>query len=473
MWLADRARIANRAGDTELARRSVAEARQAAAHIADGAVRELAEAHIAVETAAAERATDPRNAIAMLRGVEPFFAKAPWMLPYVHLQLARAQQAAGDGTAAVAEYAATLRALEQQAASADQVAFFDTASQAIDESIALLLARGQIAAALEVADRRHRLHPRAATAATQAVRQPLSDRVVLEYAVLRHALVTFCIKGADVEAKTAAIDREELASLIDAFNGKLRRRAPIEEESAALYRLLIKPFEQRLSGELVIVPDRQLYALPFAALYDEATGRYLIEQTVVRMAPAASGAAAERVDALTPALVVADPPLAGQPPLAASREEAASIARIHHATLLSTLDQFPRLAAQSALIHYAGHGEGALLLASQLSRLRLTARPLVVLAACGTFRGETAHVAGMSSAARAFLFAGARGVVGTLWEVDDDVAATVSIQLHTNLHAGASPARALREAQLSLLRSPDAHLAHPAAWAPFELFSDY
>jgi len=107
-----------------------------------------------------------------------------------------------------------------------------------------------------------------------------------------------------------------------------------------------------------------------------------------------------------------------------------------------------------------------MLSANEIARLRLDRRPLVILAACGTFRGDPAHVAGMSSLARAFLLAGARGVVGTLWEIDDDVSAPLFLGFHESLRAGASPARALRDAQLAMLRSPDARLRASATWAP-------
>jgi CHAT domain-containing protein len=108
---------------------------------------------------------------------------------------------------------------------------------------------------------------------------------------------------------------------------------------------------------------------------------------------------------------------------------------------------------------------------SEIARLALPSHPLVVLAACGTFRGKAAHVAGMSSLARSFLIAGARGVVGTLWEIDDDVSAPLFTQFHQHLRAGVSPAWSLRAAQLDALRSHDARTAHPATWAPVELLS--
>jgi CHAT domain-containing protein len=62
-------------------------------------------------------------------------------------------------------------------------------------------------------------------------------------------------------------------------------------------------------------------------------------------------------------------------------------------------------------------------------------------------------------------------VGGTLWEIDDDVAAPLFLRFHQELRAGASPALALRAAQIAMLHSPDARLDHPATWAPAELLT--
>jgi CHAT domain-containing protein len=253
-------------------------------------------------------------------------------------------------------------------------------------------------------------------------------------------------------------------------------------ELIAPVRAQIAPFET-----LVFIPDRQLYAVPFAALYDERNAHHLIEDFTIRIARSSSAAASEATGALSPALVIADPPTAKWRRLAASREEAQRVAAIYGATLLSgeeaTRARFTDAAAQSALIHFSGHADsdareswGALLLAagdgdsgilgtSDLARLQLAAHPLVVLAACGTFRGDPVHLSGMSSLARAFLIAGARGVVGTLWEIEDDVAGPLFLRFHQSLRAGASPARALRDAQLQMLHSADPRLSHPATWS--------
>ena len=66
---------------------------------------------------------------------------------------------------------------------------------------------------------------------------------------------------------------------------------------------------------------------------------------------------------------------------------------------------------------------------------------------------------------------GARAVAGTLWEVDDDVAAVFFLRFHEHLRAGLSPALALRTTQLEMIHAADPRLQHPATWAPVELLS--
>src|SRR5262249_2723624 len=142
----------------------------------------------------------------------------------------------------------------------------------------------------------------------------------------------------------------------------------------------------------------------------------------------------------------------------------------------------------SGMIHYAGHAQsdavgsyGTIRLAADdarktgdpdaddIARLRLRGSPLVVLAACGTIRGDANHVEGMPSVARAFLAAGPRRVVGPLWAIDDHTAAPLFRRVHQQLRSGVAPAAALQSAQLALLRSGDTQLQHPASWAPIEI----
>ncbi|MCU1348129.1 MAG: hypothetical protein JWO56_1159, partial [Acidobacteria bacterium] len=498
--LQKRARVAATA-EPERAPRSLAAAREASWRMPDVAMRERVQTEIDVDTASMQRSTNPRAAIATLNLAAAFFERRQlWQcLPYVELQRARAHRAAGDDTAAVASYGAALAEIDQQQrriADRDlRLSFLDTATQAIEETIELHLAHDSIAEALDVADRRHELLDAGGPVpAARASRLPVApDTAIIEYAVLPRAIAIFAMTTGGLHEVTVPIERDDLASRIASLGSKIRGRAAISEieaESAALHRLLIAPLQARLGGvrELVIVPDRQLYALPFSALYDSRSGRYLAEDYVIRFASSAPRSMAADGGALSPALVVADPSTPNAPRLDASREEAGNIAAIHHATLLggddATPQRFVETAAGSALIHYAGHADseagdayGALLLAGpggvlssrDIARMELTRKPLVVLAACGTFRGDPVHTAGMASVARAFLIAGARAVVGTLWEIDDDAAAPLFLQFHKSLHAGALPARALHESQLAMLHAADARLRHPATWSPVEL----
>ena len=285
------------------------------------------------------------------------------------------------------------------------------------------------------------------------------------------------------------------------FGDSVRRRAPllqVRAHAAALFDLLIKPVQASLSGadEIVIVPDRQLYRVPFAALFDLSSQSYLTERFAIRFALSASTVRQETATAvLHPALVVADPPTPRWPRLPESLKEGDSIAAAYAATRLfgdqATRSRFLAAAAGSALIHYAGHADsdvadsyGALLLApsgndsgvlssTDIEHLKFTKHPLMVLAACGTFRGDPIHVGGMSSLARAFLIAGARAVSGSLWEIDDDIASVFYLRFHDHLRSGDSPEHAVQAAQLDMIHSPDPRLQHPASWGPVELLSSF
>jgi CHAT domain-containing protein len=116
--------------------------------------------------------------------------------------------------------------------------------------------------------------------------------------------------------------------------------------------------------------------------------------------------------------------------------------------------------------------------ASRLINLKLDA-DLVILSACNTGTAESGGSAGgeaLSGLARAFFFAGARGLLVTNWDVDD-TAARLTIALTLNAQKGGnSSGAALREAQLAILRNAGQRLpaayAHPYYWAPFAMIGD-
>src|SRR2546425_5824493 len=68
---------------------------------------------------------------------------------------------------------------------------------------------------------------------------------------------------------------------------------------------------------------------------------------------------------------------------------------------------------------------------------------------------------------RAFLHAGAAGVVATLWPVEDQATAALMERFYAEYASAADPARALALAQRALAAAPTT--SHPFYWAGFVL----
>lgn len=112
-------------------------------------------------------------------------------------------------------------------------------------------------------------------------------------------------------------------------------------------------------------------------------------------------------------------------------------------------------------------GDDGFLTLSEVLGLRLNA-DLVVLSACSTGRGELMEGEGVSSFARAFEHAGARGVVVSLWEVASEAAVEYMKSFYGQIRAGKGPAEALRLAR----RAIRAKYPHPFFWSVFVLYGE-
>lgn len=505
--LIERARFARHAADPEAARVAVQRARTAAGAISDAAVGELLNVTVDIADAALRCRKEPQAAIAQLDRAEAYFSKGrqSGALSEVYLERAKAHRAAGDDAGALADYAAALRQVNtEQGHVTDgdlRLRLLDTASEAVDETIELDLAHRSVAEAFAVADGTRELagqrQPSSPlTAAAERMNSAPPRTALIEYAVLPHEVEAFCVAGGQLTVKKVVIERGELASRIAVLGEKVRTRGSeesIRASAAALYQLLFAPLEPRLGAadQLVVVADRELFALPFALLYDQLRHQYLAERFAIRLATSAASAAESATFSMQPAVVIADPSAAGWPRLPGSRAEGEQIAISQGAILLAgdaaTRERVIDAMSRSALVHYSGHADsdaansyGALVLADdrgassfltsrEIARLSLKGHPLVVLAACGTFRGDATHTAGMPGLTRALLLAGASSVVGTLWDLDDDAAAPLFLRFHKLLRTGMPPAQALRSAQVGMIHASDPRLCHPAAWAPAEI----
>lgn len=122
--------------------------------------------------------------------------------------------------------------------------------------------------------------------------------------------------------------------------------------------------------------------------------------------------------------------------------------------------------------HSSLAGEDGLLTALEVQDLNLTGTELVVLSACETGRGEVDRAEGVYDLVRAFQIAGARNVLMTLWQLDDTLAADFMddfYRIWLTKEGTHHPADALRETQLSWIRSRDPTKSDPRYWAPYVL----
>lgn len=97
---------------------------------------------------------------------------------------------------------------------------------------------------------------------------------------------------------------------------------------------------------------------------------------------------------------------------------------------------------------------------------------LVVLSACRTALGKEVRGEGLLSLTRGFMYAGASGVVASLWKVEDKATAELMKRFYDDLlRRGLPPGAALREAQNNLRQTP--RWRSPYYWAAFTLQGEY
>lgn len=144
-----------------------------------------------------------------------------------------------------------------------------------------------------------------------------------------------------------------------------------------------------------------------------------------------------------------------------------------HGLVSGEIEEFARTQAEPALAFTIpdkpNEFDDGLLQASEVAQLKLDA-DWVVLSACNTAAGDKPGAEALSGLARAFFYAGARSLIVSHWEVDDQATIrlmTTIFQTSSN-QPGLSHAETLRKSILSMLDNPEAvHFLHPRFWAPF------
>ena len=187
------------------------------------------------------------------------------------------------------------------------------------------------------------------------------------------------------------------------------------------YKIFIAPVYDLLEGpEVIIVPDRSLYKVPFAALSEKEGAKYLSETHKIRVIPSLTTLkiiqdSPEDYHSNTGALIIGNPKVDGLLPLPGARKEAEMVGRLvgvpplveEKATKQAVLERISSV----SLIHFAAHGnaergeialspiptpnsqnaippkEAYMLTMADVSRVKVRAK-LVVLSCCHSGSGQ-------------------------------------------------------------------------------------
>ena len=154
----------------------------------------------------------------------------------------------------------------------------------------------------------------------------------------------------------------------------------------------------------------------------------------------------------------------------AFKKEPLSEFRVLHLAVHGFAD--PQYPERSALVLGADPkaGEDGLLQVREIKRLRLKAE-LTTLSACDSGVGKLQGEEGVSGLAEAFLAAGSKAVVASLWSADDTFASALMQRFYQRLAMGEDISTALRGAKLELLTKYGEQVS-PFYWAAFVATGD-
>ena len=319
---------------------------------------------------------------------------------------------------------------------------------------------------------------------------------------------------------------EQVASLALTRSADTRGAEPLpglDTVSSDLYGRLLAPLEPALQGAdtLLIVPDGQLFAVPFPLLKDK-TGSLIEDRYTLRMLTrpealyelsANDGLQKGGKAVVAGGLDYSNGTEKGAEPLPATKTEIEAVAAILRKDDI-TAETFTGTAARekplreamqaASIAHLATHGayrdggagtdalwqsevilsqsgdkrsmkfddDDGRLYAMEIMNWDLSGVDLLVLSACETGRGKQSFVGGLRGLPTAINIAGAKRSLLTLWPVSDEGTAAFITRFYERLSGGESYPEALRQTRRDARTGALPAASDPRVWAAFVMFEN-
>lgn len=332
------------------------------------------------------------------------------------------------------------------------------------------------------------------------------DAALVVYYTTEREYFVWLVRSGSLRLFRFPVPRADLEVRIRDYRERIQNRDNLDDVLAMSRRLygmgtgeVLKdlPDQVRYVG---VVPHGPFHYLSFASLKGYRGDQYLVERFSLFYAPSAS--ILKRCLSGTPPqkklelniLAVGNPDVGNAAfDLPFAQKEVTSIERDYiHVTALTgkeaTKANVLEHIGNYQVIHFASHGEFDSI-APLFSALKLAPTPksdgdlevheitgvklnavLVTLSACQSGLGKLDTGDELISLSSAFVYAGTRSILSTLWRVDDVATALVVKHFYRN-YVREGAADSLRDAQNRVLN--DGRHAHPSYWAGMTLTGDY
>ena len=325
-----------------------------------------------------------------------------------------------------------------------------------------------------------------------------ADTIAVSFIQTADKCFAFSIKsGKIIKIAKLPIGENELKKKIKQYRESILSFSPtFKAEGKQLYELLFREFEKEIaeSKRLIIVPDGALWELPFQALIDATSGKYLVEEHEIFYTPSLNFLPHQ--PPVQPKkneqkfVAFANPARRDSPSLPEAEREANGIGKLYSSSSVfvkneATKANLIREAEQAGVLHIAVHGvvnsenpldsallfsenaaEDGRLMVSDILKLDLPGS-LLVLSSCDTSSGRVINGEGLLSLTWAFLASGGKDVVAAQWAVEEKATADLMLNFYRTLKTAPNEtSNALRTAQLEALKSSPP-FNHPFYWAGF------